>query len=235
MSAPRRFLCRRRFRPAAPALPRNAVLQGDCIAIMASLPSASVNLVLTDPPYLVNYRDRKGRRIANDNNPAWVAPAFSGIARLMTPDAFCVSFYGWTQVDVFMAAWRAAGLVPVGHLVFPKPYASSTGTFEACHEQAYVLALTSRPRVAAPIPDVLPWAYTGNRLHPTQKPLEALTPLIETLSRPGELVLDPFAGSGSTLVAARNAGRRWLGIELDERHAVTARRRLELPGEPCRS
>jgi adenine-specific DNA-methyltransferase len=224
-----RFHRRRRFRPAAPALPRNSVLQGDCIAVMAELPPASIDLVLTDPPYLVNYRDRAGRRVANDNNPAWVSPAFARIACLMKPEAFCVSFYGWTQVDVFMAAWRAAGLVPVEHLVFPKPYGSSVGTFEARHEQAYVLAKTSRPRVARPIPDVLPWAYTGNRLHPTQKPLEALTPIIETLSRPGDMVLDPFAGSGSTLAAARATSRDWLGIELDERHAATARRRLSLP------
>jgi site-specific DNA-methyltransferase (adenine-specific) len=186
--------------------------------------------VLTDPPYLVNYRDWAGRKVANDNNPAWVAPAFAGIARVMKPDAFCVSFYGWTQVDVFMAAWRAAGLVPVGHLVFPKPYPSSVGTFEACHEQAYVLAKTSRRSVARPISDVLPWAYTGNLLHPTQKPLEALTPIIEALSRPGYVVLDPFARSGSTLAAARALGRAWLGIELDERHAMTAQRGLDPPG-----
>jgi len=221
-----RFHHRRRFRPVAPALPANAVLQGDCIAVMATLPAASVDLVLTDPPYLVNYRDRAGRKVANDNNPAWVAPAFAGIARVMKPEAFCVSFYGWTQVDVFMAAWRAAGLVPVGHLVFPKPYPSSVGTFEACHEQAYVLAKTSRRSVARPIPDVLPWAYTGNRLHPTQKPLEALTPIIEALSCPNDLVLDPFSGSGSTLVAAHNTGRRWLGIELEPRHVTAARQRL---------
>jgi len=224
-----RFHRRRRFRSAAPALPRNTVLHGDCIAIMATLPAASIDLVLTDPPYLVNYCDRAGRRVANDNNPAWVGPAFARIACLMKPEAFCVSFYGWTQVDVFMAAWRAAGLVPVGHLVFPKPYGSSVGPFEARHEQAYVLAKTSRPRVARPIPDVLPWAYTGNRLHPTQKPLEALTPIIKALTRPGDMVLDPFAGSGSTLAAARSLGRDWLGIELDERHAGTARRRLSPP------
>lgn len=223
-----RFHRCRRFRPA-PALPRNAVLERDCNAVMAALPPASIDLVLTDPPYLVNYRDRAGRRVANDNNPAWASPAFAGIAGLMKPEAFCVSFYGWTQVDVFMTAWRAAGLVPVGHLVFPKPYRSSVGTFEARHEQAYVLAKTSRLRVARPIPDVLPCAYTGSRLHPTQRPLEALTPIIEALSRPGEMVLDPFAGSGSTLAAARAAGRDWLGIELDERHVATARRRLSLP------
>lgn len=227
-----RFITPRRHRvtvpiDTAPPLPRNSVLQGDCTAIMAGLPPASVDLVLTDPPYLCNYRDRRGRTVANDNDPAWLVPAFAEIARVMTPEAHCVSFYGWHVVDQFMAAWRAAGLRPIGHLVFPKAYASRVGAFEARHEQAYVLAKGNARPVPFPAPDVLPWSYTGNRLHPTQKPLAGLKPIIAALTRPGELVLDPFAGSGSTLVAAQELDRDYLGIELDERHVATARKRLK--------
>ena len=210
----------------APALP-SGVLHGDCVTVMATLPAASVDLVLTDPPYGCNYRDRAGRRVANDNRTDWLAPAFAQVARVMKPDSLCVSFYGWHVVDQFMAAWRAAGLRPVAHLVFPKRYASRTGTFEARHEQAYVLA-KGNPKVPSPIADVLPWAYTGNRLHPTQKPLEALSPIIAALTRPGDTVLDPFAGSGSTLVAAQKLGRGFIGIELDAGHVCTAERRLAL-------
>ncbi len=212
--------------PALPSLPRNTVLHGDCVALMAQLPEASVDLVLTDPPYLVNYRDRTGRSIANDRESTWVSPAFAQIAWVMKDNACCVSFYGWQAVDTFMSAWRAAGLHPVAHLVFPKRYASSRGTFAAYHEQAYVLAKTPRLRVANPVPDVLPWSYTGNALHPTQKPVEALRPIIAALTKPGDLVLDPFCGSGSTLVAAQALGRDHLGIELDESHAAMAQARL---------
>jgi adenine-specific DNA-methyltransferase len=222
------FFHRRRSRPAVAPLPRNAVLHGDCIKVMAGLPDRYVDLVLTDPPYLVNYRDRAGRRVANDNNINWLAPAFAGIARLMKPEALCVSFYGWPHVDLFMQAWRQAGLVPVAHLVFPKRYASSVQLFASHHEQAYVLAKVQRPRVAKPISDILPWAYTGNQLHPTQKPVEALMPLVAALSKTGDLVLDPFAGSGSTLVAAHGLGRDYLGIDLDAGHVVTAQARLGL-------
>ena len=55
------------------------------------------------------------------------------------------------------------------------------------------------------------WTYSGNKLHPTQKPLSVLLPLIETFSTPGGLVLDPIAGSGSTLIALRMLGRTFLG------------------------
>ncbi len=74
------------------------------------------------------------------------------------------------------------------------------------------------PCPSNPIPDVIDFPYAGNRLHPTQKPVEALRPLIEAFTKPGDLVLDPFSGSGSTLAAAQQLGRDWTGIELDGRH-----------------
>jgi len=67
--------------------------------------------------------------------------------------------------------------------------------------------------------------YTGNHIHPTQKPVSALLPLIESFSYEGDLVLDPFCGSGSTLVAARQLRRHFLGMELDPTdHAIATRR-----------
>jgi site-specific DNA-methyltransferase (adenine-specific) len=125
-----------------------------------------------------------------------------------------------------MDAWRAAGFRIVGHLVFRKRYASSARFLRYEHEQAYLLAKGEPMRPAKPIPDVLDFPYTGNRLHPTQKPIEALTPLIEAFTTPGALVLDPFCGSGSTLMAARRLGRDWIGVELDSNHYQTASNRM---------
>ena len=73
---------------------------------------------------------------------------------------------------------------------------------------------------------MLEWKYSGNTLHPTQKPLCLLTPLIHCFSRPGDVVLDPFCGSGSTLLAAKLQGRRFIGIELDAAYCNIARDRL---------
>lgn len=66
----------------------------------------------------------------------------------------------------------------------------------------------------------------GFALHPTEKPVDLLRPLIEYACPPGGLVLDPFAGSGSTLDAARQTGRRAIGIEANEAYAEKAARRL---------
>lgn len=66
----------------------------------------------------------------------------------------------------------------------------------------------------------------GRAIHPTEKPLGILTPLIEYACPPDGLVVDPFAGSGSTLDAARQSGRRAIGIEANEEYAEAAVRRL---------
>ncbi|NSZ66988.1 DNA methyltransferase [Agrobacterium tumefaciens] len=79
---------------------------------------------------------------------------------------------------------------------------------------------------ATPLSDVSGWVYTGNKLHPTQKLVEVLEPLIRTYCPEGWLVLDPFSGSGSSLVAAEACGRRYVGIELDRNHVDAARKRL---------
>jgi site-specific DNA-methyltransferase (adenine-specific) len=205
----------------------NSVLLGDCIGLMRGLPADSVDFILTDPPYLVNYRDRSGRRVANDDNDRWLQPAFTEMYRVLKDECFCVSFYGWNKIDLFMAAWRAAGFRIVGHVVFRKAYASSVRFMRYQHEQAYLLAKGDPSPPRRPISDVIDWTYTGNRLHPTQKPTEALEPLIAAFCEPHGLVLDPFCGSGSTLVAARRIGRNFIGIELDAAHYVTASRRIQ--------
>jgi DNA modification methylase len=201
---------------------RNMVLHGDCVRVMRGMPSASVDFILTDPPYLVRYRSRSGQTVANDDRDEWLEPAFAEMYRLLKPGSFCLSFYGWNAADKFIGAWRKAGFRIVGHIVFRKKYASSVRFLQCQHETAYLLAKGDVEFPSSPLPDVMDWTYTGNRLHPTQKPINVLRPLIESFCPIGGLVLDPFCGSGSTLVAATHAGRDCIGIELDANHHRTA-------------
>ena len=205
---------------------RNTILHSDCLKALPMLPTASVQFILTDPPYITRYKSRDGRTIANDDNGAWLKPAFSEMYRVLAPDSFCISFYGWPRADRFIAAYRAAGFRVVGHLVFPKRYASSTRFLRYRHESAHLLAKGNPRAPEKPIADVIEWQYTGNRYHPTQKPLAVLTPLIEAFSKPGDTVADPFAGSGSTLLAAKRLGRNFIGIELDATYHAIAKKRL---------
>lgn len=206
--------------------PRNTLLQGDCLQLLPQLPAGSVQFILTDPPYITRYQSRDGRTVPNDDNDAWLQPAFAELYRVLGQDSIAVSFYGWPHADRFLQAYRAAGFRVVGHFVCPKRYTSSTRFVRYQHECAYLLAKGHPKRPPNPIGDVLDWTYTGNKLHPTQKPLSALLPLVETFSSPGDTVLDPFAGSGSSLVAAQRLGRSYLGIELDPTYHIIACFRL---------
>lgn len=191
----------------------NRVIHGDCIDIMRRIPSESIDFILTDPPYIVDYRSRDGRTLAGDSHTSWLKPSFTEMYRVLKPNRYCVSFYGWSKVERFMYAWKDAGLRPVGHFVFIKEYASNTGHTRYYHENAYLLAKGQPQKPRYPLRDVLRWRYTGNILHPTQKPLSILSPLIRAFSQPDDIVLDPFAGSGSTAVAAQMLGRRFIAIE----------------------
>jgi site-specific DNA-methyltransferase (adenine-specific) len=197
---------------------------------MRSLPANSIDFILTDPPYLVRYQDREGRSIQNDSNSDWLMPAFSEAYRVLRQDRFMVSFYGWTQTDKFFHAWRSAGFRIVGHIVFRKQYASKSRFLKYQHEQAYLLAKGNPKLPESPVADVVDMPYSGNKLHPTQKPVTALKPLIETFTQKNELILDPFCGSGSTLLAAKILDRRYLGIELDAQYVAAAARRLQRDG-----
>lgn len=199
---------------------------GNCVEVMSGFPDKAVDLILTDPPYLVGFRDRSGRTLAGDKTDEWLQPACNEMYRVLKKDALMISFYGWNRVDRFMAAWKNAGFSVVGHLVFAKTYTSKSAYVGYSHECAYILA-KGRPLLPeTPLRDVLAWKYTGNKHHPTEKPVSSLQPLIESFTSPGGIVLDPFAGSASTCVAALQAGRRYIGIELLERYHRAGVQRL---------
>jgi site-specific DNA-methyltransferase (adenine-specific) len=207
---------------------RSNIIHGDCVAVMSGMESGSIYFILTDPPYITRYRSRDGRTVANDDNARWLRPAFAQMFRVLKNGSFCVSFYGWSKADLFISAWRAAGFRIVGHIVFRKRYASSACFLRYHHEQAYLLAKGDVTPPQNPLSDVIDFAYTGNRLHPTEKPTGALRALVSAFCKPQGTVLDPFCGSGSTLVAARELDRTFIGIELDRRHYLTAFRRLDV-------
>jgi len=204
----------------------NRIMHGDATQTLSMLPNASADLIITDPPYLVGYRDRSGRTIANDDNPEAVLSAFPQMARVLKDDSYCILFCGWGAIAQFAVAWEQAGFRSVGQIVWRKSYISRTWHTECRHESAFLLT-NGRPRKPlTPVSDVQEWEYSGNRFHPTEKAVGILTPLVRAYCPRGGLVLDPFAGSGSTCVAAALAGRRYVGIELEAPYCAHAETRL---------
>lgn len=204
----------------------NQIIEGDSAHVLSTMPEGSIDLTVTDPPYLVNYRDRDGRQLRNDDNPDGVLPVFAPMAQAMRRNSYAVCFAGWGALPGFTAAWEAAGLRIVGQIVWEKRYSSRKSFTQYRHETAYVLAKGRPTKPQHPLPSVMPWTYSGNRNHPTEKAVEVIAPLIRCFSKPGDVVCDPFSGSGSTSVAAALNDRAYLGIDLDPAHVSTAKARL---------
>jgi adenine-specific DNA-methyltransferase len=206
----------------------NTVINADCLTVLPEIPSHNIDLVITDPPYLVNYQPRDGRTCLNDTNAHWLRPAFNEMYRVLKADSFLVTFYGWPWIDLFMKVWKEIGFRPVSHLVWSKSHSSRDGYTKSYHEVGFLLAKGRPPKPQNPIPDVLPWEYTGNKYHTNEKPVIALKPIIETCSKLGDIVLDPFAGSGTTGVAAKECDRNFILIEKVLQHWQVAKRRVDL-------
>jgi site-specific DNA-methyltransferase (adenine-specific) len=214
-----------------PCTERDGVLifRGDCLELLPLFPDASVDFVLTDPPYLVGYKGRwdgERRAIVGDDDASWVVPAFSEIWRVLKQDSFAVSFYGWPHADIFAGVFKAVGFRLVSHLALVKNVWGLGRFTRGQHETAFLLA-KGRPSLRGEaVSDVLEWIREQETLHPNQKPLGPLRQLLSAYAPERGIVLDPFMGSGSTLRAAKDLGLKAVGIEIEERYCRLAASRL---------
>ena len=80
----------------------DSVIHADCLDVLPSFPDESIDLVITDPPYLVNYKPRDASKCTGDNTDYWLRPAFRELYRVLKPDSFLATFYGWPWIDRFM-------------------------------------------------------------------------------------------------------------------------------------
>lgn len=230
------------------------VIHGDALTVLSGLDGIAVDAVVTDPPYNSGGRtpsERTGRStrrkyvssdaghtladFAGDSRDqrsytAWLALVLAECLRLAVPGAACLVFSDWRQLPATSDALQAAGWTWRGVVVWHKPVARPRrGGFAQSTE--YVLWGSNGPVLAARNPVYLPGLLTGSqprgtqRHHITQKPVEVMRQLVQ-VAPPGGLVLDPFAGSGTTGVAALAEGRGFLGVELTAQYATIARSRI---------
>ena len=210
------------------------ILQGDCRVVMRDLEPGSVDAVITDPPYGIDFQSRrrtsgKLAKVANDARPYvwWLPDAFE----VLKDGGALLCFCRWDTQEAFRQAIEWAGFTVRSHVIWDRDcrgMGDVRTTFAPLHD---VIWFASKGRFT--FPNGRPVSVIKSRrvacqaqVHPNEKPVALMERLMEAVTAPGETVLDPFAGSGSTLVAARNLGRKSIGIELMPEYADLAVRRL---------
>lgn len=211
---------------------------GDCVDYLAGIADGSIDMVLTDPPYGVAYKTsrrttehRFAREIENDRDLSIVEAVAPHLARVMKDDAALFMFCAWKKQDEVARIVEGAGLAVKNRIVWDKGV-TTAGDLEGAFGYQYevlLFATKGRPAIRGKrLPDV--WRHmrvSVNKLrHQNEKPVPLLEKAILAMSDPGDTVLDPFMGSGSTGVACLNCGRNFIGCEIDPGYFEVARDRL---------
>ena len=197
------------------------------------MPDESVDAIITDPPYGINYHT-KGTSIKHDNSPfIWfLYDAFRVLKSGDSGRGSLICFTRWDVEQTFIDAMKLAGFQVKSEVIWDKVMhgmGDCKAQFAPTHENV-VFAVKGKFSFPGKRPrDVVTYhkLASGEMIHPTEKPVGLLTSLVNAVTKPGDLILDPFAGSGSTLVAAKKSGRRFIGVELDDEYYEKARRRIE--------
>lgn len=226
------------------------VEQGDCLPWLATLPDRCAAHVITDPPYeaeahtpdrVVGVWDRTARRTTGRRRKTIPFAPMSDELRAHVARNIVRVNGGWAVVFAQLeglhpwnAAMLAAGATKRPPGIWSKPNANlrSFGDYWSC--PAEVIALyscgASRWRGGCKLGlytfPILNGFFREEWTHPTAKPLDLMLALIADFTDPGDVILDPFAGSGTTGVAALRLGRRFIGCELDPKYHAIACERL---------
>jgi len=194
------------------------IYNADCLEIMPEFADKSFDIVLTDPPYGINFQSNRRKikydKIANDD--AFNFEAINEFFRLAERAVYI--FCRWDNLTTLPK--------PKSFLAWAKNN-WSMGDLKHEHGRQWegiAFYPQEKHKFIKRIPDVLNAKRTGNNLHPTEKPVELVAELIK--NNEGDLILDPFMGSGTTLVAAKQLGRKAVGIELSQKYCNIAIKRL---------
>lgn len=203
-----------------------SVVQSDVFAFLATVPDGSVNLIVTDPPYPGLDDHREVGTTTRLKAAGWFptiphtcAPRlFEEFHRVLAPGSHLYAICNEDAADVYKQASIGAGFRHRQNLIWDKGILGMGYSYRMIHE---LIVYAEKPPTRR-LKDMSQgsilrcFAIRGEGLYPTEKPAELLRIMIRQSSNEGELVMDPFSGSGSTAFAALGLGRRFIGCDISE-------------------
>ena len=237
---------------ARPTAPLNQLYRENAIDVLRALPDASVDLFFTDPPYSSGGLHASSRTqspqqkyissdtktqyttFSHDNKDqrswtfwcmTWLAEAY----RATKDNGYLACFIDWRQLPSLTDAIQGAGFIWRGVAVWDKTAGRARPRMGGFSQQAEFLVWATKGAIQAGCKTYLPGVFAERlglpKQHMTEKPL-GLAREVMRLVPPGSVVCDPFAGSGTFLVAAKEAGHQWIGCELEPAYHELASARL---------
>ena len=209
----------------------------DCVEGMKELPGESIDLVIADPPFGIDFdgksgvynRDERlvieGYEETSESYHEFTSKWLAELPRIMKPESSAYVFSGWTNLDAVLQGGRDAGLVTLNHLIWHYPFGVYTKKrFVTSHYHIVLLVKNPRKYFFNKIenyPEDV-WAVkrqyrTGLAKNATTLPLEVVSRCIDFSSKPGDIVLDPFMGNGTSALASKLNYRHFLGFEINEK------------------
>lgn len=224
------------------------LINGDSYEHIKKVPSNSVDLILTDPPYNLspystgnmkfNWRKDINNDLAKwDEKPFVPGDWIDEFKRILKPTGNIFAFCSYNLVgkwhESFDSEFDTFQFI-VWHKTNPVPKFRKAGFLNSCEliicvwNKGHTWNFTKQNEMHNFIetPICMGQERVKDPHHPTQKPVKVLKHIIKLASNPSDLVFDPFMGVGSTGVAAMEMGRRFLGIEMDQKYSKAAKERM---------
>ena len=211
------------------------LLHGDCIDLLPKIPDGSINSIIADPPYFLGMTHNGQRGTFNDLAicKPFYEKLFTEYKRILKPDGCLYFFCDWRSYAFYYPIMY--GILGVKNMLVWDKKAGPGNFYTYQHE--LVIFTTKRNSfnvkgtysVISNVQSFCSGAkkINGEKLHPTQKPIALIEKFILHSTNEGDTVLDTFMGSGTTGVACVNTGRRFIGIELDDKYFGIAKTRLK--------
>ena len=223
------------------------IYPGDARGLLKQVPDCSVDLVVTDPPFAIDFRPQRNnyhrtgsrvvegyREIPAEDYPAFTAGWMGEAFRLLRPTGSLYVFSGWNRLRDVLQALDETGFTTLNHLIWKYQFGVFTKKRYVTSHYHILFAVKDPKRYFFSKAEHYPedvWVinreyWTGKRKTPTKLPLALVKKILSFSSREGDLVLDPFLGSGTVAVAAKGMGRRYLGFEIVGEYLDLARERV---------
>ena len=216
----------------------NKIYNEDCIEGMKNISDNSIDLIVTDPPYLVKYKT--GRRkdkshkftkeILNDDNEQLLKDYIKECHRIMKNDTAMYMFCSSNKVDFFKQELEK--YFTIKNMIIWVKNSHTAGDLQSAFGRKYeIVFLVNKGRSkfnGTRLTDVWEFKRVAGKgqLHQNQKPVEMIEQCIEKHSNENDVVFDGFMGSGTTAIACINTNRNYIGFELDEEYYETSTKRI---------